>query len=459
MQTTVEEQARHTIRLVVEVPPEEFARDLDRAYRKVAGQVRIPGFRKGKAPRQVIDAMVGKDVVLEEFVHDSVPAYYVKAIDEHELVPIAEPEIDVDDVHEGQPFRFTATVEVRPRVELDPAVYQGLRVDAPSAEPSAADVEEYVEHLRERFAELEPVSRPARAGDYVLADVRGHVHDTEVVNRPGDLIEVGGEGLMPEFSTELDGARAGDILKFNGLAPEGSGEYTGKEVAFQVLVKEVKAKRLPAADDGFATTASEFDTIDELRADIRRRIRRLKESEAKAIVRDRVLTELVQRVDVELPDSLVDRETDRHVRDLERRVERAGISMEQALDAQGWDELRFRSDSRAHAIRDLKAELALEAIARQEGLSATEEELDREIQALAKATKRDPKQVRRILERSGEIASVTGDIIRAKALDLVVDRADVISKDVSATPDEADPSTTDASDAAEPALPQSGGTG
>src|SRR2546427_5340054 len=189
MQTTVEEQARHTIRLVVEVPPEEFARDLDRAYRKVAGQVRIPGFRKGKAPRQVIDAMGGKDVVLEEFVHDSVPAYYVKAIDEHELVPIAEPEIDVDDVHEGQPFRFTATVEVRPRVDLDPAMYRGLRVEAPSAEPSAADVEEYVEHLRERFAELEPVPRPARTGDYVLADVRGHVHDTEGVNRPADLID------------------------------------------------------------------------------------------------------------------------------------------------------------------------------------------------------------------------------------------------------------------------------
>ena len=241
---------------------------------------------------------------------------------------------------------------------------------------------------------------------------------------------------MPEFSTELDGARAGDILKFNGLAPEGSGEYTGKEVAFQVLVKEVKAKRLPAADDGFATTASEFDTIDELRADIRRRIRGLKESEAKAIVRDRVLTELVQRVDVELPDSLVDRETDRHVRDLERRVERAGISMEQALDAQGWDELRFRADSRAHAIRDLKAELALEAIARQEGLSATEEELDREIRALAEATKRDPKQVRRLLERTGEIASVTGDIIRAKALDL--DAGDVARHDVDESAGHAD---------------------
>jgi trigger factor len=265
---------------------------------------------------------------------------------------------------------------------------------------------------------------------------------------------------MPEFSSELTGARAGDILKFNGTAPEGSGEHAGKEISFQVLVKEVKAKRLPADDDDFAKTASEFDTIEELRDDIRERVRRLKENEVKAVVRDRVLTQLVGSVDAELPDSLVDRETERHVRDLERKVERAGLTMEQALGAQGWDELRFRSDARTHAIRDLKAELALEAIARREELEATDQELDAEVQALAKATKRDPKQVRRLLERSGEIASLTGDIIRSKALDLVVDRADVVSKDESAAADQADPSEgTEARDPAESALSQpAGGT-
>ncbi len=458
MQTTVEEQERHTVRLVVEVSPEEFAGDLDRAYRKVAGQVRIPGFRKGKAPRQVIDAMVGRDVVLEEFVHDSVPEYYGKAIDEHELVPIAEPDIDVDDVDEARPLRFTATVEVRPRIDLAPAEYQGIRVETPSAEPTAQEVQEYVDHLRERFAELEPVPRPAQAGDYVLADIRGYIHDQEILNRPGDLVEVGGEGVLPELTKELTGARAGDILRFNGTAPEGSGEHAGQEIAFQVLVKEVKAKRLPAADDEFAKTASEFDTLDELREDIRTRIRTLKESEVKAILRDRVLTQLVAAVDAELPDSLVDRETERHVRDLERRAERAGLSLEEALGSQGWDELRFRSDARAHAIRDLKAELALEAIARREELSATADELEREVQALAKATRRDPKQVRRLLERTGEMASVAGDIIRSKALDLVVDRADVVSQDVSTATDGAGQSIeTQAEEPAESAPSQPAG--
>ena len=199
MQTTLEDTEKHTVRMTVEVAPDEFAKELDRAYRKVAGQVRIPGFRKGKAPRQIIDAMVGKDVVLEEFVHDTVPEYYAKAVNEHELVPIAEPEIDVDDVKETEPLRFTVTVEVRPRVELEPADYEGLRVEVPATEPTEAEVDEYVDRLRERFAELETVGRPARSGDYVVADVRGHVHDEEIpeATQIGYLAEVGDPKLLP----------------------------------------------------------------------------------------------------------------------------------------------------------------------------------------------------------------------------------------------------------------------
>jgi trigger factor len=434
MQTTVERQERGVVRLTVEVPATEFAPDLDRAYRKVARQVKIPGFRQGKAPRRVIDAMVGHDVVIEEFVHDAVPAYYVKAIDEQGLVPIAEPDVDVDDVDETEPLRFTVTVEVRPRVDLDAAAYTGLRLQSPSIEPTDAEVDGYVDRLRERFAELETVPRPVAKGDFVLADIRGHIHDQEVpeATRLGYLTEVGSEDLLPELDRELQGARAGDILKFNATLGEGAGERAGQEVAFQVLVKEVKAKRLPPADDDLAKTASEFDTLEELRGDIRSRLRELKETESRAVLRDRALDALVDAVDVELPERMVDRETDRHVANLRRRLERAGITMEQALESQGWDELRLRADSRAHATRDIKAELALEAIARQEGLEATPEELDREVAALARATKRDPKQVRRLLERSGEAASVAGDIIRSKALDLVVDRADVVQEDATA---------------------------
>src|SRR2546421_3610252 len=288
MQITVEETDKHVVRLTVEVPPEEFERDLDRAYRKVAGQVKIPGFRKGKVPKKIIDARVGREHVLEEFIKDSVPAYYVRALQEQELAHIADPEIDLDRLEDGHPLRFTATVEVRPRLTLAAEQYRGLQVEAPSTEPRELEIDEYVDHLRERFAELEVVSRPAQKGDYVLADVRASVHGQEVpeASRIGFLTEVGSEEVVPELDRELEGKRKGDILKFNAVLPEKFGpDLAGQEVSFQVLVKEVKAKKLPAADDEFAKTASEFDTLAELREDVRTKLRSLKEAESRAAVR------------------------------------------------------------------------------------------------------------------------------------------------------------------------------
>jgi trigger factor len=431
MQTTLEDSADHTVRMTVEVAPDEFAKDLDRAYRKVAGQVRIPGFRTGKAPRQVIDAMVGHDVVLEEFVHDTVPAYYAKAVNEHDLIPIAEPEIDIDDVDDAKPLRFTVTVEVRPRVDLEISDYEGLSIDVPSTEPTDAEVDEYVDHLRDRFSELETVTRIARTGDYVLADLRGHIHDEEVpeATRLGYLAEVGDPKLIPELSKELEGARAGDILRFNATMPEDAGEHAGQEVAFQVLVKDVKSKILPAADDAFATIASEFDTMDELREDVRARIREVKSSDLEALVRERTLAALVANVQVELPERMIEEETDHHLEMMGRRAERMGVSLDQLMQAQGIDEAQLRADARTHAIREITADLGLEAIARRENIEATPEEMDREIKALATGTKQDPKAVRRTLERSGRIIAVAGDIIRTKALDLVVSRVTLVPTD------------------------------
>jgi trigger factor len=434
MQSTVEATDKHVVRLSVQVEPDEFARDLDRTYRKVAGQVKIPGFRKGKVPRQVIDARIGRDHVLEEFVKDAVPEYYYRAVRDNDLAPIAEPEIDLDKLEDGKPLRFTATVEVRPRLHLEPEQYRGVHVDAPPIEPTEREIDEFIDHLRERFAELDVVERPARKGDYVLADVRAYVNDRDIpeATRPGFLSEVGSEELVPELDGELEGKRKGDILKFNAVLPEKFGpELAGQEVSFQILVKEVKAKKLPAADDEFAKTASEFDTLAELREDVRTKLRAVKEAESRAAVRDMVLSRVLESVDVDLPERLVDEETERRVRNAQERAERAGITLQDALASQGWDELRFRSDARGHAVRALKADLVLEAVARQEQLDVTQEDLQREFRAFAEASGRDVREVRRILERSGQVRSLAGDIIRTKALDLLVESADVASEEVS----------------------------
>jgi trigger factor len=435
MQTTIEETDKHVVRLQVEVTPEEFAPDLDRTYRKLAQEVRIPGFRKGKVPRQIIDARVGRDHVMHEFVDEFLPTYYVRALREHDLAPIADPEIDLDPLEAGQSLKFTATVEVRPRLTLEPEQYKGVRVEAPDPEPRELEIDEYIDHLRERFAELEVVERPAQKGDYVLADVRASVHGKEVpeASRIGFLTEVGSEELVPELDRELEGKRKGEILKFNATLPESLGELAGQEVTFTVLLKEVKSKRLPTPDDEFAKTASEFDTLNDLREDVRTKLRAFKETESKATIRDLVLREVIDSVDVDLPERLVDEETEHRIESAKERAERAGTTLEALLESQGWDELRFRSDARSHAERSLKAELVMEAVARQEGITATREELEAEIRALAETTGKDAREITRILERSGQVGSLAGDIIRTKALDLLVEGADVTTGGAPAT--------------------------
>jgi trigger factor len=427
MQTTIEEKDKHVVRLQVEVAPDEFAPDLDRTYRKLAQEIKIPGFRKGKVPRQIIDARVGRDHVMHEFVEEFLPAYYVRALREHDLAPIADPEIDLDQLEAGQSLKFTATVEVRPRLTLEPEQYKGVQVDAPDPEPRELEIDEYIDHLRERFAELEVVERPAQKGDYVLADVRASVHGNEIpdASRIGFLTEVGSEQLVPELDRELEGKRKGEILKFNAVLPESFEKVAGQEVTFQVLVKEVKSKKLPAADDEFAKTASEFDTLDELREDVRTKLRALKEAERSGAVRELVLRQVVDSLDVDLPERLVDEETEHRIGSARERAERAGTTLETLLESQDWDELRFRSDARAHAVRALKGELVLEAVARQEGITASKEDIEREIRSLAEATGKDVREVVKILERSGQVGSLAGDIIRTKALDLLVEAADV----------------------------------
>jgi len=426
MQSTVEESGRHTVVLTVEVPPEEFARDLDRAYRRIAQEIKVPGFRKGKVPRRIIDAQIGRDSVFHEFIEDALPEYYSKAVREHELAPIADPEISVEKANEGEPLVFSATVEVRPRLQLEEWREDVQKVERPRAIVTEIDVDEFVDRVRDRFAEVETVGHPARRGDYVVADIHASVHGEDVpeLNMPDHLYEVGSESIVPELDKELENTRGGQILKFNATLPERLGERAGQEVTFQVLVKEVKAKRLPAADDEFAKVASEFDTIEELRADLRTKLADAKEAEARGEFRDRVLQALVEQVDVDLPGSLVDHETEHRVEEATRRAQQAGLTLDQVLEAQGWDELRFRSDARAHAIRAIKADLVLEAVARQEGITVTAEEIAAAVSDLARALGREPKEVARTLERTGQVTSLAGDIIRSKALDFVVEAAD-----------------------------------
>ena len=430
MQTTVENTDKHIVKLTVEIPPAEYSKELDATYRSIANQVKVPGFRKGKAPKQIIDAQVGRDVVRDEFLEHAVPQYYRQALSERDLAPIADPEIDLEGFTDDSPLVFTATVEVRPRLELTEADYTGLKVTQPSAEVAETDIDEWIDRLRERFAELEPADRPALEGDYVTVDVKAVSQDEEIdgLTRTDYLYFVGSGEFGAALDEQLSGTKPGDILKVSEEMGEGAGEgLQGKTADLTVLVKDVKARRLPEADDDLAKTASEFDTIDQLRGDLRTRLGEMKEREAASTLRDLVLDAMADSIDVDIPDTLIDDETEHRLAQAGERAKRAGLTLDDLLEAQGWDEARLREDSREHAIRGIKADLALEGVARAEKIEVSADDLGAEITSLAAAYGRDSKELAKQLERTGQIVTLAGDIIRGKALDLMVERADVTS--------------------------------
>jgi trigger factor len=441
MQTTVETTEPHTVKLTIEVPEDEFGKDLDRTYRAIANQIKIPGFRKGKVPKQIIDTQIGQDAIFEQFVNSSVPAYFRKAVADEDLAPITDPDIDVQQLEPGKPFVFSATVEVRPRLSFEGSDYTGIKVTKPSVEVTEQEIDDWIERLRERFSELEPVGRPVQEGDFVTVDltVTKGGEKVEQASREDYLYFVGSGEVGEKLDVELVGAKPGAILKVSDALPERFGEELGgAAVEITVLVKDVKARRLPEVDDDFAKTASEFDTIQQLRDDLRERLTEVKEREATAALRDLALEAMIDKVDVDLPQSLIDEETDHRIHHARDRAERMGVGLEKMLELQGWDEARLREDSREHAIRAIKSDLVLEGIARNESLEVTAEEIGAEIAVLAQAYGREPKSVAKDLERSGQVVTLAGDIIRTKALDLLVERADIDTEQSEHAPEEAD---------------------
>ncbi|MFN2595451.1 MAG: trigger factor, partial [Actinomycetota bacterium] len=369
-------------------------------------------------PRQLIDARVGPEVVREEALKDALPGFYRDAVTAEDLQPIAPPEIEVLEFETGNPLVFEATVDLRPEISIPHL--STLAVELPSAEVTDEDVTEQLDRLHDRFAELETVSRDARRGDYVLIDVKGHKHDQPVegAGAPDLLYEVGSRTGPAKLDDELEGNRAGAILRFNDVISNEEGE---DEISFTVLLKEVKAKKLPALDDEFAKTAGEFDTLDELKSDLRDRLKEVKAGAAAEELRARTLNVLLDAVRLESPEKLVESEFEHRLEHFEEDLKKAGLSIADYERASQSTELEIRRDIREQAARSVAAELVLEEIARHEEIDVTEEDIGREVAYLAARLQRDPQDVAEEVVKSGRLSALAADIMRRKALDHVVD--------------------------------------
>jgi trigger factor len=426
MKSTVSQEGPTKVRVSVEASPEELAPAVDRAIRKLANEVKIPGFRKGKAPRQVIEARVGADQIREATIQEAVPALFREAMASSDVKPLTLPDIEVTSYDEAEGLKFDAVIEVRPDINLPD--FSTISVERPSAEVTEAELDEQLERLRERFATLETVARPGRRGDYALIDLKGYVNDTQVDQASATdlLYEIGSGRFVPELDQELDGTRQGDILKFNAtLPPTYPGEFAGKEISFQVLVKEIRQKNLPPLDDEFAKTASEFDTLEELKADLRSKMSEVKRITSDAELRNRVLENVVKETGVVVPDALANEEMSYRLARFADQLRGAGISIQQYLESTGQSEEDIESDLRAQADRNVSAQLILEEIGKREGLSASDDEVAEELAQHAKSLGKEPAELRAQLESGGRLGALAADIIRRKALDLIVEKADI----------------------------------
>lgn len=429
MQTTVEELEGNRVKLHIAVPADEFEKAIDGAFRKLAREVRIPGFRPGKAPRRILEARFGPEVAREQALKDGLPEYYADAVVSQEIDAIAPPEIEITAGEEEGDVEFDAVVEVRPVVTL--TGYDSLEVKIDYTPPDDAAADSQIQSLRERFADLADLSEPLVDGNYAEIDITGSVDGEPVdgLTASDFLYEVGSGGLVPALDTSLHGKTPGDIVEFTDALPERFGELAGDEISFRVLVKDTKQKVLPELTDEWVAEVSEFDTVEALRDDSRERIALVGKLQAQMALRDRVLDEIAGLVPVEAPEPLVQQEMERRLHDLVHRLEGQGMDIPAYLAASGQDQATFVNGVREGSARAVLADLGLRAVVASEAIEATDEELDAEVERLAERLGEKPQRVRRDLDRRGVLEAVRSDIAQGKALEFVIDHATVVDQD------------------------------
>jgi trigger factor len=428
MQTTVEPLEENKVKLHVAVPADEFERALDAAFRKIAHEVRIPGFRPGKAPRRLLEARLGTDAARRQALQDSLPNYYADAVESEQVDPIAAPSIEITAGREEGDVEFDAVVEVRPVIKL--VGYDELTVTLPWEDATDEDVDRQIDLLRERSAELADSEDPLTDGDYATIDIRGSIDGEEVDGLVVSdfLYEVGSGNVVPSLDAQLHGAKPGAILEFTDELPERFGEMGGKAATFRVIVKETKKKVMPDVTDEWVTEVSEFESVDELRTDVRKRIELVARMQAQMAVRDRVLQAAADLVPVPPPAPLVESELEQRMHDLLHQLQHRGLTVEQYLAATGREVKDFVDEMREGAARAVLADLALRAVVTDEAIEATDEELDAEVARIAERNNQKAARVRRDLEQRGVLEAVRSEIARGKALEFLVEHATVVDE-------------------------------
>ncbi|MGE4116237.1 MAG: trigger factor [Candidatus Nanopelagicales bacterium] len=436
MKSTVEHLSPTRVRINVEVPFDELKPDFDRAYKKIAQQVRIPGFRQGKAPARILEARLGRGVVLDEVVNGAIPGKYSEAVTASEKVtPIGQPEIEVTEIADGEKLTFTAEVDVRPEITL-PGL-DGITVTVDDVSVTDEAVTEQLDSLRARFGTLTGVERAAANDDFVQIDLSASVDGKEIEEAAttGFSYQVGQGGLIDGIDEAITGLSAGESTTFTSTLV--AGEYADKVAEVTVTVTAVKERSLPEADDEFAQLASEFDTLDELTADLKERLGRVRRMEQVSQARDKVLDAIVDATEVPLPESVVGAEVESSLHDAVHAFDHDDDKFGEFLTAQGKTREEFDTEVRADAEKSVKVRLILDALADSEQVTVSDQELTERIVYQAQQYGMSPDEFVQRIQQSGQLGAIYSDVRRSKAL-IVAVRAATVTDEAGAAVDLSD---------------------
>jgi trigger factor len=423
VKTDVEELSPTRVRLSVEVPFEELKPSLDKAYREIAQQVRIPGFRPGKVPAQVIDSRFGRDAVLSQAVNDAIPGLYDKAIADSEVQALGQGEVELSELDYGKQLTFTIEVEKRPEFELPDLTTLSVEVDGTTVTPD--EVEEYLSQLQERFASLKSVQRPAAADDFVSVDLSAIVDGKPVddAQASGLSYQVGSDSMLDGLDEAVTGLSAGEIATFQSVLA--GGDFEGREADVTVTVHSVKTKEMPGLDDDFAQLASEFDTLGEFRASTRSQLERSKSMQQVIQARDKALQTLLDAIDIPLPEGIVEAEVNQNKASVQDQLQRAGADLDGYLAAIGQTVDQYNAETEDRSRRAVKVSLVLDKLARQEELSVTPEELSAYVARQAEQMGVAAERLAQQLAQNNQLNFAAAEVIRAKAMNIIAERVKV----------------------------------
>ncbi len=428
MKATAERVDKNRVELTIEVEAERLGKALDQAYRKVSRNASVPGFRKGKAPRVIFERYYGKAPIYEEAMEKLAGEVYLEAVKDTGIEPVSQPDLEVEQLEEGKPLIMKARVDVKPEVVL--GEYKGLEVEKPVPRVTDEDVEQEIEKLRNRYAKLVTLEEgEAREGDIVTIDYEGTVDGEpfEGSSATDRQVEIGQGFVAEELDKGLVGMAIGETKEFPLPLPEDYGDkrVAGREGIIKVTVKGIRRKELAEVDDEFAKDVSEFDTLDELKADLRKNLEEAAAKKAEADVKAAAVEQAVANAEVDIPDSMINNRVEDMYNNLMRSIAEQGMQPEHYFTLSNTNEETVRAELRGEAERQIKHDLVLEAIGKQENVEATEEEIKAEVARMAEFYRQDADQMYEMLKEGGQLDTVKRGVVRSKVIDFLVSEARV----------------------------------